>query len=100
MKAKNNKTTTNGNPELIEALKAIEKEKDISKDILIEAIQNSLLAACKDQFGKSDNVRVTLDEVTGEFHVYQDKEVVEEVEDETLQISLVEAETKLSLIHI
>ena len=60
MKAKNNKTTTNGNPELIEALKAIEKEKDISKDILIEAIQNSLLAACKDQFGKSDNVRVNL----------------------------------------
>ncbi len=94
MKAKNNKTTTNGNPELIEALKAIEKEKDISKDILIEAIQNSLLAACKDQFGKSDNVRVTLDEVTGEFHVYQDKEVVEEVEDDTLQISLVEAEAK------
>ena len=94
MKAKNNKTTTNGNPELIEALKAIEKEKDISKDILIEAIQNSLLAACKDQFGKSDNVRVTLDEYTGEFHVYQDKEVVEEVEDETLQISVVEAEVK------
>ncbi len=94
MKAKNNKTTTNGNPELIEALKAIEKEKDISKDILIEAIQNSLLAACKDQFGKSDNVRVTLDENTGEFHVYQDKEVVEEVEDETLQISVVEAEVK------
>ena len=100
MKAKNNKTTTNGNPELIEALKAIEKEKDISKDILIEAIQNSLLAACKDQFGKSDNVRVTLDEVTGEFHVYQDKEVVEEVEDETLQISLVEAETKYDVAEI
>ncbi len=38
MKAKNNKTTTNGNPELIEALKAIEKEKDISKDILIDLL--------------------------------------------------------------
>lgn len=68
MKAKNNKVT-NGNPELIEALEAIEKEKDISKEILIDAIQNSLLAACKDQFGKSDNVRVTLDDKTGEFHV-------------------------------
>ncbi len=93
MKAKNNKVS-NGNPELIEALEAIEKEKDISKEILIDAIQNSLLAACKDQFGKSDNIRVTLDDTTGEFHVYQDKEVVEEVEDETLQMSLTEAEAK------
>ena len=93
MKAKNSKETK-GNPELIEALEAIEKEKDISKDILIEAIQNSLLAACKDQFGKSDNVRVTLDENTGEFHVYQDKTVVEEVEDDTLQMSLIAAEAK------
>ena len=36
-----------GNPELIEALNAIEKEKDISKEILLEAIENSLVAACK-----------------------------------------------------
>ena len=50
-----------GNPELIEALNAIEKEKDISKEILLEAIENSLLAACKNQFGKSDNIRVNLD---------------------------------------
>lgn len=90
------KTTTvqKGNPELIEALNAIEKEKDISKVILLEAIENSLLAACKNQFGKSDNIRVVLDQETGEFHVYQDKEVVEEPEDETLQISLTEAEVK------
>lgn len=70
MRAKNSKTT-NGNPELIEALEAIAREKDISKEVLLEAIQNSLLAACKDQFGKSDNIRVVLDETTGEFHVYR-----------------------------
>lgn len=87
-------TTQKGNPELIEALIAIEKEKDISKEILLEAIENSLLAACKNQFGKSDNVRVNLDRETGEFHVYQDKLVVEEVEDATLQMSLTEAEVK------
>lgn len=87
-------TTQKGNPELIEALIAIEKEKDISKEILLEAIENSLLAACKNQFGKSDNVRVNLDRETGEFHVYQDKLVVEEVEDATLQMSLAEAEVK------
>ncbi len=99
MKAKNNKVSS-GNPELIEALEAIEKEKDISKEILIDAIQNSLLAACKDQFGKSDNIRVTLDDTTGEFHVYQDKEVVEEVEDDTLQMSLTEAEARHNVTEI
>ena len=60
----------------------------------MEAIQNSLLAACKDQFGKSDNIRVVLDETTGEFHVYQDKVVVEEVLDDTLEIALAEAEAR------
>ena len=93
MRAKNSKTT-NGNPELIKALEAIAREKDISKEVLLEAIQNSLLAACKDQFGKSDNIRVVLDETTGEFHVYQDKVVVEEVLDDTLEIALAEAEAR------
>jgi len=87
-------TTQKGNPELIEALNAIEKEKDISKEILLEAIENSLLAACKNQYGKSENIRVNLDRETGEFHVYQDKVVAEEVEDDTLQMSLTEAEVK------
>lgn len=87
-------TTQKGNPELIEALNAIEKEKDISKEILLEAIENSLVAACKNEFGKAENIRVNLDRETGEFHVYQDKVVAEEVEDSMLQISLTEAEVK------
>lgn len=87
-------TAQKGNPELIEALNAIEKEKDISKEILLEAIENSLVAACKNEYGKADNIRVSLDRETGEFHVYQDKTVVEEVEDTMLQISLTEAEVK------
>lgn len=99
MRAKNSKTT-NGNPELIEALEAIAKEKDIRKEVLLEAIQNSLLAACKDQFGKSDNVRVILDETTGEFHVYQDKTVVEEVLDDTLEIALAEAEARYGVTEL
>ena len=50
-----------GNPELIEALNAIEKEKDISKEILLEAIENSLVAACIYVFGNADIIRVNLD---------------------------------------
>ena len=46
------------NKELIEALNQIEKEKDISKDILLEALENSLVAACKNNFGRADNIKV------------------------------------------
>ena len=79
------------NKELIEALDALEKEKEISKETLFEAIENSLLTACKNHFGKADNVKVEIDRETGDFLCYAEKEVVEsgeEVEDDMLQISL------------
>ena len=80
--------------ELIEALNQIEKEKDISKDILLEAIENSLVTACKNQYGKADNVKVIIDRETGAFNVYAEKEVVDEVEDPALRISFEEARQK------
>ncbi len=76
------------NNELLEALNILEKEKDISKDTLLEAIVNSLITACKNHFGKSENIKVEIDPDTCEFHVYQEKTVVEEVEDNTTEISL------------
>ena len=79
------------NKELIEALNVLEKENNISKDILLEAIENSLLTACKNHFGKADNVKVTINRETGDFSVYAEKEVVESVEDPMLQTSLAEA---------
>lgn len=79
------------NNELLEALNILEKEKDISKDTLLEAIENSLITACKNHFGKSDNVKVNINPQTCEFHVYQEKTVVEEVEDNALEISLANA---------
>lgn len=84
----------NGNKELIDALNQIEKEKDISKDILLEAMENSLVAACKNHFGKADNIKVNIDKVTGEVNVYAEREVVEEVTDPITQISIVEAKVK------
>ena len=75
------------NRELIEALTLLEKEKGISRDVLIEAIENSLITACRNHFGKADNVRVEIDRETGDFRVYAEKEVVETVEDPVLQIS-------------
>ena len=76
------------NNELLEALNILEKEKDISKDTLLEAIENSLITACKNHFGKSDNIKVDMNPQTCEFHVYAEKTVVEEVEDDVLEISL------------
>lgn len=79
------------NKELMEALNILEKEKDISKDTMLEAIENSLLTACKNHFGKADNVKVVIDRNTCDFEVYAEKEVTENVEDDLLQISLEKA---------
>ncbi|MDY4096496.1 MAG: transcription termination factor NusA [Lachnospiraceae bacterium] len=82
------------NKELLEALDVLEKEKEISKETLFEAIENSLLTACKNHFGKADNIKVEINRETCDFLCYAQKEVVatsEEVEDDLLQISLEEA---------
>ena len=76
------------NSELLEALNVLEKEKNISKDTLLEAIEQSLLQACKNHFGKADNVKVFIDPVTCEFNVHAEKTVVEKVEDPIMEISL------------
>ncbi len=81
------------NNELFEALNILEKEKDISKDTLLEAIKQSLIQACKNHFGKTEanNVVVNIDPDTCEFEVYAEKTVVEQVEDELAEISLANA---------
>lgn len=80
------------NNELLEALNILEQEKNISKETLLEAIENSLLTACKNHFGKADNIKVNINPETCEFHVYAEKAVVNEVEDDCTQISLANAQ--------
>lgn len=80
------------NKELMEALDILEKEKEISKETLFEAIENSLITACRNHFGKADNVKVEIDRETCDFFCYAEKEVVEEVEDGVLQISVEDAQ--------
>lgn len=84
------------NNELFEALNILEKEKNISKETLLEAIRQSLLQACKNHYGKNEvsNVVVNIDPNTCEFEVYAEKTVVEQVEDELTQISLTNAKMK------
>lgn len=79
------------NNELLEALTVLEKEKDISKETMLEAIENSLLTACKNHFGKSDNIKIVMNHDTCEYKVIAEKTVVETVEDDVLEISLAKA---------
>ena len=57
------------NTELLEALDILEKEKNISKDVMLEAIENSLLSACKNHFGTSDNIKIVMDRNTCDYSV-------------------------------
>ena len=82
------------NKELMEALDILEKEKEISKETLFEAIENSLMTACKNHFGKADNIKVEINRETCDFLVYAEKEVVpvkDDVLDDCLQIALEDA---------
>ena len=103
MAARKSKSTKSDRTELIEALEAIEKEKQISKDIILEAIENSLVAACKNQFeSKADNIRVSITRDTGEIKVFADYEVVEDdlLEDPTTQIGKTEAALKYGNVEV
>ena len=79
------------NTELMEALSVLEKEKGISRDVLLDAIESSLMQACEKNFGANDNVRVEIDRETCDYLVYAEKEVVEledDVMDPAREISL------------
>ena len=80
------------NKELMGALDELEREKNISKETLLDAIEQSLIQAYKNHFGKADNVHVTINRETGDFSVYADRRVVEYVEDPAEEVSLVEAQ--------
>mgnify|MGYP004662075851 FL=1 len=79
------------NKEFIQAIEDLEKERHIPKDVLIEAIESALVSAYKKNYGTSQNVRVDINEETGDINVYMRMDIVDEVEDEFTQISLDEA---------
>lgn len=79
------------NVEFLEALRDLEREKGVSLAVLIEAIEAALLSAYKRNFGSLQNARVTIDQDTGEFKVFTQRQVTEEVEDPRLEISVPDA---------
>lgn len=79
------------NAEFMNALEDLEREKGISKEILIDAIETALISAYKRNFGITQNARVTIDQETGEIKVFAEKNVVDDVFDETFEMSLDDA---------
>ena len=79
------------NTELLEALNILEKEKEISKESILDAIENSLMNACKNHFGKADNIKLIMDRETCDYQLFAEKTVVEDVEDSLEEISLEDA---------
>jgi transcription termination/antitermination protein NusA len=79
------------NTQLLDALADIIREKGISKEVVMEAIEAAIISAYKRNFGQAQNVRVDLNMETGTIRVFARKEVVEEVNDPRLEISLEEA---------
>ncbi|MGI6727873.1 MAG: transcription termination factor NusA [Anaerovoracaceae bacterium] len=79
------------NKEFILAIEELEKEKEISKDLLVEAIESALVSAYKKNYGTSQNVRVNVDRETGDINVFMRKDVVEEVLDPFIEVSLEDA---------
>lgn len=79
------------NKEFIDALDELEKNRHIEKSVLIEAIEAALVAAYKKNYGTSQNVRASVDASTGDMAVFSRLDIVEEVEDDSTQMSLEEA---------
>lgn len=79
------------NLELLNALDDIVKEKGISKEVLLDAIESALISAYKRDYGSKENVKISMQEESGKVQIFARKEVVEEVKNEALEISLEEA---------
>ncbi|SDQ47883.1 NusA antitermination factor [Streptococcus sp. 45] len=76
---------------MLEAFRILEEEKHINKDDIIDAVKESLKSAYKRRYGQSESCVIEFDDKKGDFKVYTVREVVEEVFDSRLEISLSDA---------
>ncbi len=79
------------NEEFILALNQLESEKGVKKDIIFDALESALLTSYKKNFGTNQNVEVKINREDGHIDVFANREIVEKVEDELLEISIDDA---------
>ena len=79
--------------DIIEAISQIAREKNVSRELVVETIETGLLSAAKKRFGNSDHITVTIDSTTGEITMEAEWDVVEEVQDPEHEMSLDKAKS-------
>ena len=79
------------NGELLIVLEHLEREKGIKREVLIDAIESSLLSASRKRLGKSENVSIKIDPETAEVHVYEELSIVKKITDPVNEIDLKKA---------
>ncbi len=79
------------NTELMAAMKILQEERGISKQALLDAVEQALMQACKTHFGKNENINVAIDPDTYEYSVTTEKEVVDDIIDPVMQMTVAEA---------
>ncbi|QXA18390.1 transcription termination factor NusA [Streptococcus gordonii] len=77
--------------EMLDAFRILEEDKGIKKEDIIDAVKESLRSAYRRRYGQADSALIDFDEKKGDFHVYTVREVVDEVFDSRLEISLKDA---------
>ncbi len=87
-------------PNLIQIINVLGKEKNIPKETIVEAIQTAITTAAKKKYGEDEDIEVEVNMQKGEIEAYRFREVVEEVEDEHHEISLAEAQEYDETIEI
>lgn len=88
------------NKELLEALTLLEKEKNISRDVIMDAIEVSLTNAVSKNYDKGENVRVEMDRDTGDYRIYKEKQIVEEITNPATEITLEQAKALSSAYQL
>lgn len=76
---------------MLDAFRILEEDKGIKKEDIIDAVKESLRSAYRRRYGQADSALIDFDEKKGDFHVYTVREVVDEVFDSRLEISLKDA---------
>ena len=85
------KSEENMSKEMLDAFRILEEDKGIKKEDIIDAVKESLRSAYRRRYGQADSALIDFDEKKGDFHVYTVREVVDEVFDSRLEISLKDA---------
>jgi len=88
------------NTELLEALTILEQEKNISRETMLRAIEESLKSACRNHFGADAKIKVVIDRETCVYTAYAEKVVVEQVENPAIEISVEDAAKLNSLLQL